>query len=449
MSAPASRHRGGRGADRDDDVEGGSVDGAEFRSSKAKQHASPQSKALQTVVVFLAMLLLWALFVRPPATAALTPGAPALVVGAPALVDAPGAVLHTALPGGPGVASESLEDEEAAAESEEDEVDVSQSEEDEIRSEEPVEVLDAEKPFGEFTPDELYDNAAEMEACPFIKVRGGLGQRQWWGLRAYLRMYRDHPVKACVPKLRRSVRLSMEDFTEHFRRWGRPLLFHFDSIRHLGFEMQARTLDELEALFPVDPSKPKIEYEANRIFKSDEEIDLGPAIASFKADGKLEKKQGGKRNFPRNMKIKASSMATLGVQPPPLIPGGTTHLQTPSLWMGTSTSGTAFHHDCCDNFVMMIHGTKRFSLASTTDWHALKPRCVGKMKSLCYSNLAEPTEDSYSHFTKVSVDVPAGYILYMPAGWFHHITNLGPTLMVNQWTKSKQTIGIMSCNKPS
>lgn len=325
------------------------------------------------------------------------------------------------------------------------------SDEDDMESDgtpEPV-----EKPFAEYTMEELYENWQELQSCPDITVPKVTKKTyQWWGLKSYSRMYTEHPIKRCVARLRKHIKLDLEDFQEFYRRWGRPVLFHFENIRHLGFTMKSYTLDELAELFPYDPAKAQsMTYEANRKYSKTDEIDLGPAIQNFKSDGELVRQKGGKRNFPRNMKVKPESMVRLGVQIPPLIDmkGATTGqiYQTPSLWMGTSTSGTQFHHDCCDNFVMMIHGTKRFTLAPATDWHPLSPRCVGKSKSLCYANIAEPTEDEYSHFNKMVVDVHPGEILYMPAGLFHHIQNLGPTLMVNVWTRGRETIGIMSCNK--
>lgn len=37
----------------------------------------------------------------------------------------------------------------------------------------------------------------------------------------------------------------------------------------------------------------------------------------------------------------------------------------------------------------------------------------------------------------VSFDLNPGEMLYLPAGWFHHIENVGPTIMVNYWSKAK------------
>jgi len=337
-------------------------------------------------------------------------------------------------------AAASEEDEGEFAEQEEEQQEQALEEEAAAEAAEDGELVIVDKPFEEYGMEELYENHEELKDCPYVKLPRYMKRaNDWWGLKTYMNMYQEHPIKSCVPVLRPQIKLNPSDFKEHYRRWGRPLLFHFDNIRHLGFNMKSYSLDELEQMFPFNPAKDqKIEYEANRKYSKEQEIDLGPAIHSFKQDGELVRKKGGKRNFPRNMKVKAESMKTLGVEIPPLLEGvSSSQYQTPSLWMGTSTSGTQFHHDCCDNFVMMIFGSKRFTLAPTTDWQPLKPRCVGKMKSLCYANIAEPIAESYDHFSKMMVDVKPGQILYMPAGWFHHIENLGPTLMVNVWTRGK------------
>ena len=50
---------------------------------------------------------------------------------------------------------------------------------------------------------------------------------------------------------------------------------------------------------------------------------------------------------------------------------------------------------------------------------------------------------------KFIVEIPAGSLLYMPAGWFHHVKNMGPTVMVNFWTRSTQQVGLIKSLKDS
>ena len=107
------------------------------------------------------------------------------------------------------------------------------------------------------------------------------------------------------------------------------------------------------------------------------------------------------------------------------------------------------HWICSDNFITMIAGTKRITLSPPTDFHLLKPRCVGRNKGLCYANIPEPNrpEVDTSYFNKLIVDVKPGEILYVPAGWFHHIENLGPTVMANMWSFGQETCAVINANK--
>jgi hypothetical protein len=229
------------------------------------------------------------------------------------------------------------------------------------------------------------------------------------------------------------------------------VLFHFENLRSQGFSMRTYTMSELEALFPYDP-KNQVKYLANKQMNADQELDLGPAVHNFKNDQKLVRGKGGVRSYPRNMKVKPEALTKLGVQLPPLVPGMApgqpSVYQSPSLWFGGSSSPTASHSDCCDNFVLQILGSKRFTLSPPTDWQLLAPKCVGKRKNLCFATPADPTTQQLPYgLNKMQIDVKPGQILYMPSGWFHHVHNLGATLMTNVWTRSRETVGISSCNR--
>jgi len=292
----------------------------------------------------------------------------------------------------------------------------------------------------------LYSNYEEYEAAPWVKVPNQAPlRRQWWGLQDFINVYRQYPVKAVVPVLNRSVQLNLDTFREKFRKLGQPVKFHYDNLREMGFRTRSHTLDELRKRFPYTApmnGRTFSQYRPNAQY-AQKQIDLGPGLAAIADDGALVRKNG-LRNFPRNMQVKVETLSALDIQWPPLV--APRFRQRPAFWMGTSSSGTGFHHDCCDNFVMMISGTKRFTLAPTTDWYSLKPKCVGKHRSLCYANPAEPNKPGVdtSFFHKMVVDIEPGEILYMPAGWFHHIENLGPVVMVNFWTLGKET-SLVSC----
>ena len=289
--------------------------------------------------------------------------------------------------------------------------------------------------------DIVFLDQAKYDKAKYITVRPAkiMKQTLWWALKPYEKYYAMHPIKWHIPHLDPRVRLTPELFYEHFRRHGAPVVFTADNIRHLGFRTRAWTFDELRKAFPYNETKAMTvvaDYRANGIRREDEEIDLGPGLASIVRDEKLAKK-GVLRNYPRNLHVKREALQRLEVDYPELLPArsssSSSKWQLPTLWLGTSTADTVFHHDCCDNFVLMIAGVKRFTLAPPTDWRLLSPNCVGANAALCWAKVPDPNSPKLSRkmqaivddMHKMVVDLQPGEILYMPAGWFHHVKNLG------------------------
>eukprot|EP00512_Aurantiochytrium_limacinum_P004998 CAMPEP_0171497200 /NCGR_PEP_ID=MMETSP0958-20121227/7133_1 /TAXON_ID=87120 /ORGANISM="Aurantiochytrium limacinum, Strain ATCCMYA-1381" /LENGTH=472 /DNA_ID=CAMNT_0012031403 /DNA_START=236 /DNA_END=1654 /DNA_ORIENTATION=+ len=300
------------------------------------------------------------------------------------------------------------------------------------------------EPYHELTTmadSELFENYAEYASSPDVFVPDLPAKTsEWWGVQDYARLYREHPIKRFVPVLKRNIQLNEQNFRERFRKFGQPLLFRMDNMRKSGYTGHAYTFEELYEMFPFDghdvTSETFAQYRPNARF--DGEVDLGPGLAALRANATLIKKNG-LRNLPRNMKIKPHALQKLGIRPPTLFPRR--WMQRGSLWMGNGVSGTASHSDCCDNIVVMIAGTKRFTIAPPSDFQLLKPRCVGKNKGLCYGDPADPNAPgvSSSHYNKMVVDIKPGELLYLPAGWFHHVQNMGSSVMVNYWVYGKDT----------
>lgn len=116
-------------------------------------------------------------------------------------------------------------------------------------------------------------------------------------------------------------------------------------------------------------------------YGQNQEIDLGPAVATLKNNVDLKKTKIG-RNFPRNTKVNPAAMKKLGLSYPPFVFPGTT-MMAPSLWFGVSTSSTKTHSDCCDNFAVMITGTKRWTVAPPSEGRLIKPKCNGGLCWVC------------------------------------------------------------------
>jgi ribosomal protein L16 Arg81 hydroxylase len=112
------------------------------------------------------------------------------------------------------------------------------------------------------------------------------------------------------------------------------------------------------------------------------------------------------------------------------------------VWFGTSSASTKLHSDCCDNYAMMIAGTKRWNVAPPSEARILRPKCTG---GLCWVPALEHADE---HAVGKAIQrrdatqlaefyLKPGELLFLPTGWFHHVENIGPTIMVNFWTHGK------------
>jgi hypothetical protein len=295
----------------------------------------------------------------------------------------------------------------------------------------------------------LYEQASTIELHP---EAGQPFKGMWDLLTSHEEYYKKNPHKRYVPRLGETI--SRQTFHRVFRITSTPVIMSFDHARALGFLTQQQTMEELREKHPYDPEKDSsLTYNPSSGRKT--KLDLGPAVYAISKDAKLEKIGVGVRNFPRNLQLSSKNMASLQVSRPPYIQKK--RFQPASMWFGTSSSPTKFHHDCCDNFVMMIAGTKRWFLAPVTDWRRLQPiRCEGDHQSLCWATVAYPPKPKDDREKKiveslnsVVIDLHPGEMLYLPAGWFHYIDNLGPTVMLNHWTFGCENVGMQLEQDPS
>ena len=296
----------------------------------------------------------------------------------------------------------------------------------------------------------LFSDGDAYEAAPFITLPPDAGQPfkgMWDLLTVHEDYFAKHPHKRYVPRLAQTI--SRQTFHQVFRITSTPVIIPFEHARALGFITQAQTLDEMQRKYPYDPNSPSGSTTYNPNSGRKAKLDLGPALYAIAQDAKLEKIAIGVRNFPRNLQLSTRNLAALGVSRPPYIQRK--RFQPTAMWFGTSTSDTKFHHDCCDNFVMMIAGVKRWYLAPVTDWRHLKPiKCEGDHQSLCWASVPYPLADDLDAKSKATlaklnsiiIDLQPSEMLYLPAGWWHFIRNLGPNVMLNHWTYGCENVGL-------
>lgn len=291
----------------------------------------------------------------------------------------------------------------------------------------------------ELTGNSLFTDQEQWDNAPHIRVLAESNKIKYRMIvLQHERYYRANPTKLYVPRLKPASRLSVTEFAKEFLFKSQPVVIPFEAMRHLNFTTKHYSLDQLLEMYPN--RKPAL-YKYGLNLNKEEEIDFGPAIHVLSQDSNLKKTKQG-RNFPRNMKVNLESVKMLDVQfPPYVLPG--TKMMAPSVWFGATSSSTKTHSDCCDNFAMMISGTKRWTIAPPSEARVIKPKCNG---GLCWGNrLAHADEHATSQQMRklrdqtqlITFDLHAGEVLYLPCGWFHHVENVGPTIMVNFWTKEK------------
>lgn len=298
------------------------------------------------------------------------------------------------------------------------------------------EVNEEEEQKQSLEDDDIFEDAAAYKQAPHIQSMPESASIRYREIvLQHERYYRLHPSRLYVPKLKKTAKLTIAQFAERFLKHSQPVIIPFEAMRHLGFTTRSYTLDELLELYP--------KYKRTFIYKYGNpgpgELDLGPAVWALKQGDALRKTATG-RNFPRNTKITLEKLARLNIQNPPYIIPGTPML-APSLWFATVSSSTKLHSDCCDNYAMMISGTKRWTVAPPNEARILTPSCSG---GLCWvKKLEHPDEHASTDkqkeladkLQKVTFDLGPNEMLYLPTGWFHHVENVGPTIMVNFWTK--------------
>jgi hypothetical protein len=106
----------------------------------------------------------------------------------------------------------------------------------------------------------------------------------------------------------------------------------------------------------------------------------------------------------------------------------------PSLWMGTSGSGTQCHYDVANNVILQLHGSKRVRcfhpLLGASHLHVFPDAHPRARKSQVDFDAPTTTsnKERFPHFVNLppptlDVTLRPGDALEIPAFWFHHVEN--------------------------
>ena len=100
-------------------------------------------------------------------------------------------------------------------------------------------------------------------------------------------------------------------------------------------------------------------------------------------------------------------------------------------WIGPAAARTGLHYDYLDNLAVQIIGRKRFFLArpGTVERYGAVSRKYDSWAKLSMLQAEDLAAGAGADSDLFSVDLAPGDVLYMPAGWWHQVSNLTPSLM--------------------
>lgn len=125
-----------------------------------------------------------------------------------------------------------------------------------------------------------------------------------------------------------------------------------------------------------------------------------------------------------------------------------------NFWMGSARSITSMHKDHYENIYVVIRGSKEFILHPPVDRpfipHQNYPPAQYSRTGHGWTKVDLPGEPipwvsidpinpdlnqypAYQHAKKLRCVVNAGDIFYLPALWFHHVSQTDNTIAVNYW----------------
>ena len=110
------------------------------------------------------------------------------------------------------------------------------------------------------------------------------------------------------------------------------------------------------------------------------------------------------------------------------LPGylGPSHLGDGFFWMGPRGTVTPWHHDLTQNLLVNMVGTKRVALVSPAHTHRMRNHrhCFSRFGVDAALETVPAAERPHIHM----VDIGPGDILFIPVGWWHHVTGLSLTI---------------------
>lgn len=116
----------------------------------------------------------------------------------------------------------------------------------------------------------------------------------------------------------------------------------------------------------------------------------------------------------------------------------------PALWLGPAGTVTPVHFDAAHNLLVQLHGRKRLLLIPPSQSRALYYPSL-ELGHVNYSpvDVEAPDLERFPRFagaTPLEVWLEPGDILFIPVRWWHHVRAHGPTVSLNFWWFSADSL---------
>jgi hypothetical protein len=112
----------------------------------------------------------------------------------------------------------------------------------------------------------------------------------------------------------------------------------------------------------------------------------------------------------------------------------------PRIWLGPAGSVTPLHCDYDDNLFAQVWGQKRFLLYPP---HHAEFLYLHEANPALFGSPFDPGAPDYTafplarHARQIECVVQAGEMLFLPAGWFHHVCAENFSLSANRWSRER------------
>lgn len=113
-----------------------------------------------------------------------------------------------------------------------------------------------------------------------------------------------------------------------------------------------------------------------------------------------------------------------------------------SVWIGPANAHTGLHYDFLHNIAMLMRGHKRFYLASPGTVEK-----IGKVSSkfdrwakLSQVSIKDVASRDIVDGELYEVDLFPGDALYVPAGWWHEVINIEPSILLSGFFNNKLNV---------